>query len=156
MIGSSQSIAPIQTLSVCEVILGDPTRLNGKIIRVAGYLRATDHGMWLGGKCSSQLQTKGLVWVNNISIYVSSDPRIARSWDSLDKQVKRLHADPESENIKVVIVGRLETRATMEDMVVQMPYGLSRAGFGHMGDAPARIDFISVDGVSLERETSPR
>ncbi|HLG96092.1 MAG TPA: hypothetical protein VKX49_07255 [Bryobacteraceae bacterium] len=55
----------------------------------------------------------------------------------------------------VTLVGRLETRASMGDAVVQMPYGLARAGFGQ-GDAPAQIDVTSVEDVTIERGAAKR
>jgi hypothetical protein len=66
------------------------------------------------------------------------------------EKLNQLHADMGRDKIQVTIVGRIETRASMDDEVVQMPYGLRRAGFGHMGGSPAEINVISIDDVAIE------
>jgi hypothetical protein len=66
------------------------------------------------------------------------------------EKLNRLHADITRDKVRVTIVGRLETRLSMNDEVVQMPYGLRKAGFGHMGDSPAEINVISIEDVAVE------
>jgi hypothetical protein len=39
--------------------------------------------------------------------------------------------------------------------VVQMPYGLARAGFGHLGAAPAELNVITVKEVGVELLSMP-
>jgi hypothetical protein len=142
----------LPTLSVCDVLADDPTRLSGKVIRVRGLLGGSDEGTWLSAECESHLVTKGLTWGSDLSVYVDvSDENIARSWERERKKLKGLHADWAHDKIWATIVGRLETRASMDDEVVQMPYGLARAGFGHLGGSPAEINVISVEDVTVER-----
>jgi hypothetical protein len=148
--GSPPAKAP-NVLSVCDVLLNDPTRLNGKAVRVRGYLTWDAHGESLGGDCKSHLVTKGLAWANYISVYVdAADEGISRSWEQIRTAGRRLHVDWERDRVWVTIVGRLETRPTMDDAVVQRPYGLARAGFG-MGGEPAEINVISVEDIKVER-----
>lgn len=147
--GSTQPV----TLSVCDVLSDDPTKLNGKAIRVRGYLAVGPHETLLGGDCKAHLVTKGLAWGNYLSVYRdASDEKIERAWERIGQKVKRLHGDFEQDKIWLTIVGRLETRASMEDEVVQMPHGLARAGFGQMGGSPAEINVISVEDVTVERQ----
>ncbi len=144
-------------LSVCRVLDPDPTKLKGKLIVVRGLLEATDEGVWLVGECGTHLVTKGLVWGNDIAISIDEPDRNAlQSWRRLREQMRRLHADAAKDRVWVTIVGRLETRQTMEDAVVQMPYGLRKAGFGHMGDSPAEIRVVSVQDISVERRPKGR
>jgi len=139
-------------LTVCDVLSPDPTRFNGKWIALRGYLEGTDEGVWLAGECATHLVTKGLTWGNYISIWVvESDRSATRSWERLQKRLQRLHADGTKTRVWVTLGGRLETRATMDDAVVQMPYGLMRAGFGHMGASPAELDVVSVRDISVEQ-----
>ena len=44
----------------------------------------------------------------------------------------------------------------MDDEVVQTPFGLERAGFGHMSGAPAEINVISVEDVTIGLPSSYR
>jgi hypothetical protein len=138
-------------LSVCEVLANDPTKLNGKVISVRGLLGATGEGMWLVGECKTHLVTKSLQWGNDLSVYLPpDDDRATSSWERMSEKLKRLHADLSRDRVWVTILGRLETRRSMEDEVVQMPYGLRRAGFGHMGDSPAEINVMSIEDVRIE------
>jgi hypothetical protein len=147
------SVTP-KVLSICEILAGDPTRLNGKILTVRGVLAGTDEGSWLVEDCNTHLVTKGLTWANSFSIYADlSDAHIAASWQRMLERVRRLRVNAERDSVWITVVGRLETRASMDDEVVQMPYGLSKAGFGHIGEAPAEINVISVKNVVLERGT---
>ena len=141
-------------LSLCEVIANDPTKLNGKVIKTSGLFGSTDEGMWLIGECQTHLVTKGLTWANGLSVYVDeSDENIARSWEKMGRKLRQLHADSRRDRIWITVVGRLETRASMDDEVVQMPYGLRKAAFGHLGESPAEINVISVEKVSAERQS---
>jgi len=140
-------------MSVCDVLAHDPTILNGKLIKVRGILEGNTEGIYLFGQCKTNLVTKGLTWGNYLSIYADlSDVRTARSWEEMGKKIRRLrpHGVTEQDNVWVTFIGRLETRASMDEAVVQMPYGLARGGFGHMGGAPAEINVISVEGVAVE------
>ncbi len=141
-----------ETFSVCDVLADDPTKLSGKVVSVRGLLGVTNEGIWLVGECKTHLVTKGLEWGNDLSVYVpAADDRAARSWEQMSNKLKRLHADLRRDRVWVTIIGRLETRQSMDDEVVQMPYGLRRAGFGHMGDSPAEINVVSIEDVSVER-----
>jgi len=147
-------VRPVVTLSVCDVLAHDPTKLNGRLIKVKGLLGETDEGTWLIGECTTHLVTKGLSWGNDLSIHVdASDENTLRSWESMLAKLRRLHADPGKDRIWLTVVGRLETRASMDDEVVQMPYGLARAGFGHLGGSPAEINVVSVEDVGVERKS---
>ena len=148
-----QAPQPLVVLNVCDVLANDPTILNGKLIRVRGFLWGTDEGIWLFGECKTHLETKGLVWGNQIAVttdYLNKDSQ--RSWRKMGERMKQLHADWERDKIWVTFVGRLTTRATMDDAVVQMPYGLAKAGLGHLGAAPAEIEVLSAEEVTVERQ----
>jgi hypothetical protein len=139
-----------RTLSVCDVLADDPTRLNGQVLSVRGMVEATEEGSWLIGTCKTHLVTKGLTWANIIWIYVDhADEDAEHSWGTISTKASQLHADLRRDKIWVTIVGRLETRKSMEDAVYQMPYGPSKVGFGHLGAAPAEIDVISVRDVTI-------
>ena len=145
---------PNVTMSVCDVLANDPTILNGKLIKVRGILSGTDEGTWLSGECKTHLKTKGLEWGNSISIWLDeSNKNSQRSWRKLGEKFKRLHTEP-LDTAWVTFVGRLTTRATMDDAVVQMPYGLAKAGFGHMGGSPAEIEVLSAEDVVVERHVA--
>ena len=147
-----QSLAP---LSVCDVIANDPTKLNGKVIKVRGLLGGTDEGTWLMEECNTHLVTKGLTWENDLSVYVdASDESIARSWERMGAELRRLRADTTRDKVWVTIVGRLETRASMEDEVAQTAHGLVKVGFGHMSGSPAEINVLSVQDITVERRPS--
>ena len=50
----------------------------------------------------------------------------------------------------VTIPGGLETRSSLADEVVQMPYGLTLAEFGHLRGSAAEIGVISVGDAAVE------
>jgi hypothetical protein len=142
---------PLKAVSVCDILAEDPARFNGKIVSIRGRLEATQEGTWLTGDCKTHLITKGLTWGNLLWVYVDdSDEDIERSWRTITDTLSHLHADTQRDKILVTINGRLETRKSMDDAVYQMPYGLSKVGFGHMGAAPGEIDVISVQDVTIE------
>ena len=144
------------TLSVCNVLAHDPTILNGKIIRIKGYVGGTDEGTWLMGDCQTHLVTKGLTWGNDIAWYINlAEEKTARSWERYAKKLKRLRPDWQHDRIWVTVAGRLETRRTMDDPVVQTPYGLARVGFGHLSSSPAEIDVMSIETIDVERNKEP-
>ena len=149
--GLAQHPRSSQTLTVCDVLAVDPTRFNGEVITVKGLLEGTNEGTWLVGECKTHLVTKGLAWGNSLSVSVDNNEDALSSWEKFGEQLKRLHANRQRDRVWVTINGRLETRASMDDAVVQMPYGPRRAGFGHMADAPAEIHVISVGDVMVER-----
>jgi len=141
---------PPQTLSVCEVLAEDPARFNGATLSIKGRLQATQEGTWLTGDCKTHPVTKGLSWGNILWVYVDdSDEDVERSWRTISDKLTRLHADIQRDKILVTIVGRLETRRSMDDAVYQMPYGPTKVGFGHMGAAPAEINVLSVRDVTV-------
>ncbi len=145
------------TLSVCDLIPDDPTKHNGEIVSVRGSLEATQEGTWLAGECNNRLVTKGVTWGNILWVYVdSSDEKIDRSWRLISDKLSRLHAHIDTDLIWVTIVGRLETRKSMDDAIYQMPYGPAKVGFGHLGAAPAEIDVISVQEVTVERRSNAK
>jgi hypothetical protein len=151
--GNGTEPKPVPLLNICDVISNDPTKLNGKVIKVRGLLGGTDEGIWLVGECKTHLVTKGLTWGNDLSVYVDeSDEAVARSWEKLGQQLRQLHADTRRDRVWVTNIGRLETRASMDDEVVKTEHGLVRVGFGHMSGSPAEINVISVEDVKLERQ----
>jgi hypothetical protein len=153
------SVGPVspssRVLTVCEVLADDPSKRNGQVVTVRGLYGGTDEGVWLSGECKTHLVTKGLSWGNDLSVYVDlSDERIARSWGRMFDTLRQLHADPRHDRIWVTFVGRIETKPSMDDEVVQMPYGLAKAGFGHMGDSPAEINVLGIKDVTVEGRQS--
>ena len=48
VVESREAPQVLATLSVCDLIANDPTKLNGKVIKVRGILGGTDEGIWLG------------------------------------------------------------------------------------------------------------
>lgn len=141
---------PSKTLSVCEVLAEDPARFNGETLSIRGQLQATQEGTWLTGDCKTHLITKGLSWGNILWVYVDdSDEDIERSWSTISDKLTRLHVDIQRDKVLVTIIGRLETRKSMDDAVYQMPYGPTKVGFGHMGAAPAEINVLSVREVTV-------
>ena len=142
-----------KTLSVCEVIANDPTKLNGQVVKIRGMLGSTDEGMWLLEEYETHLVTKGVTWGNSLSVYVDlSDKTIARSWEKMGAKLTTLHADTRGNRVWVTVIGRIETRASMDDEVLSGPYGLAKAaGFGHLGGSPAEINVLSVQDTSVER-----
>jgi hypothetical protein len=142
-----------KALGVCEVLVPDPTRLNGRRLAVRGRLVGSDEGVWLTEECATHLVTKGLIWGNAIAISLNeSDGNAMRSWQQLQKRLKRRNRSDRDADVWVTLIGRLSTRATMADAVVEMPYGLTKAGFGHLGASAAEIEVVSVRNV----ETEPR
>jgi hypothetical protein len=137
--------------SVCDLLAGDFTKLNTKVVRVRGLLGGSDEGTWLSSECKTHPVTKGLSWGNNLSVYVDmTDDRTARSWNAMNQKLKSLHADLVQDRVRVTVVGRLETRESLDALVVDMPNGLRRAGFGHLGAAPAEINIITVEDIVVE------
>jgi len=149
---AGQPRQPGVTMSVCDVLANDPTILNGKLIKVRGRYASTDEGIWLFGECKTHLETKGLVWSNSLAVDVDqSEKEYLRSWSRLGQKLRQLRFDPVRDTFVVTFVGRLTTRAAMEDQVVQRPYGLAKAGFGHLGGSPAEIVVMSFENVAVER-----
>ena len=148
---SAEPARLLPILSVCEVLSSNPTKFNGKTISVRGRLESGYHGTWLAGDCKSHLVTQGLAWGNDISVYADlAYENIAHSWERLGRTLKQLHADLHRDKVLVTIVGRLDTRDSLNDMVVQTPHGLARAGYGQGGDSAAEIDVLSVNDVAVE------
>jgi hypothetical protein len=114
-------------------------------------LAGNGEGVWLIDECKEHLVTKGLSWASSIAVEVQPYGDVLRAWDDMLERVKALHGDVSRDKVLVTISGRLETRASLEDEVVHMPYGFRRSGFGHMGDSVAQIDVLSVGDVSVER-----
>jgi hypothetical protein len=67
------------------------------------------------------------------------------------RKLDRLRADWYRDKVWVTIVGRIDTRDSLNAMVMERPYGRSRAGFGHLGQAPAEIHPFSLQDVTVER-----
>jgi hypothetical protein len=150
---AAQSTAP-PPISVCDVLAKDPTLLNGRLIKIRGIFMVGAHGSVLAGECKTHLVTKGLAWANDLTVHVDpSNENTERSWASIGEKVKRFRPRGVSlqDRIWITVVGRLETRASMDDEVVETPFGLARAGFGQGGQAPAEINVISVEDVTVER-----
>jgi len=141
---------PARTLTVCDVLAGDPSGLNGKVISVRGILIATEEGTWLSGECKTHLVTKGLSWGNILWVYVdSSDEAVVRSWRGMFETLKHLHGDLHKDKVLVTIEGQIETRKSMDEAVYEMPYGWTKVGFGHQGVAPAEINVLSIKDVKV-------
>ena len=64
---SAVPAVPSRTLSVCEVLADDPTKLNGQVVSVRGLLEKTQGGLRLRGECKSHLVTSGVTWENVVS-----------------------------------------------------------------------------------------
>ena len=150
-LGDQDAGSPPLTLSVCGVLATDPTRLNGQILTVRGSLSGTDEGIWLSGQCETHLVTKGLVWGNDLAVLVETSDETQRSWDKMRRTLDQLRVKFERDEVEVTFVGKLVTRNSMDEEVIQRPYGLVKAGFGHMGASPAEIDVISVVNVNVKR-----
>jgi hypothetical protein len=133
-------------LSVCDVLANDPTKLNGKVLSMKGPLVLTNERVWLAGDCTSHLITQGHSWDNRLLLYVDhGDEKLDHSWRSMLAKEERLHAAPRN-RMWVTLVARLETLDSMEDAVVQRPYGA----------APAELNVISVADVTIERSEKRR
>lgn len=139
-------------LTICDLLHDDPTKLNGKVIKLRGLLAITEEETSLMDECEAHLVTKGLSWGNTVSVSVdASDKDSLRSWEKIGEKLRVLRADLEHDKVWVTVIGRIETRASMDDEVVRRPYGFAKAGFGHLGEAPAEIKMISVESVEVER-----
>ena len=150
-LAAAARMAPSRVLSVCEVLADDPTRLNGKVVSVRGLLGGTDEGLWLSDECKSHLTTRGVTWGNAIWVpQGAEDEHAERSLLRFSKHLDSLHLQLGRDRIRVTIVGRIETRKSMDEALVQMPYGLGKFGFGHLSDAPAAIHVMSVRDVTVE------
>jgi hypothetical protein len=57
---------PSTALSVCDVLVNDPVKLNGKTISVRGHIGGSDEGTWLSAECPNHLVTKGVRWGSDI------------------------------------------------------------------------------------------
>ena len=144
-------------LTVCDILAEDPTKWNGKVVSVRGLFTRSDEGMWLFEECKKHLVTKNLAWSNTLWLeFDTSDQKFRNSWDCMLAELDRLHARIDRDRVWMTLVGRLETRPTMDDAVVQMPYGPMRAGFGHMGGSPAAFNVLSVEDVKLEKSQNKR
>ena len=127
-----------KAVSVCEVLANDPTKRNGRVIKVRGILDQTDEGVWLNGECKDRLVTKGIVWGNNLSVYVDwSDASVSRSWARMGVQARETTRRCRPwQNMGYRRRG-LETRRSMNDEVLETLHGLVKIGFGHLGGSPA-------------------
>jgi hypothetical protein len=142
---------PDAPVSVCDVLSNDPTKLNGKVVTIRALLGGTDEGTWLLGECKTRLVTKGLTWANTISVYVDeSDHDALQSWERMEAKLRRLNADIRRNRVWVTVVGRLETRESMDDEVGKGPNGPTPIGFGHLNGSPAEINVISLRDVTVE------
>lgn len=139
------------TLSVCDVLTDDFTKLNGRRLSVRGLIGGTDEGIWLTGDCRSEIVAGGLRWSKHLWIeFGGQDKRAVRSWTAMLQKMRAAGADWTRDRIWATIIGPLETRGSMYDMVTQGPDGPRRAGFGHMGGAPAAMEVVEVRDVVVE------
>jgi len=143
--------APSRVLNVCELLADDPTRFNGKVVSVRGLLEGTDEGLWLSDDCKSHLTTRGVTWGDEIWVPEGAeDENAERSLLRFSKHLDSLHLQLGRDTIRVTIAGLIETRKSMDDALVQMPYGLSKFGFGHLSAAAAAIHVMSIRDVTVE------
>ncbi len=148
-------LAPPIKLSICELLVDDPTRFNGKVIFVRGHLVGTDEGIWLAGDCKNHLVTKGYTWGDVLWIYIDpSDRNVMRSWQRMSEKIKRLNGNVQGGGVYLTIVGGLETRSSMDEEVGLGPDGPRPVGFGHLNGAPAEINVISVTDVTVAHSRS--
>ncbi|MGA1989935.1 MAG: hypothetical protein ABSH46_02650 [Bryobacteraceae bacterium] len=150
-------VMPSRTLSVCEVLADDPTKLNGQVVAVRGLLQKTQEGLSLRGECKSHLVTRGVTWENVLAVSAeAADENADPSWRRMSDKLTGLHASLSRERVWVTIVGRLKTLESMDDELIQEPDGLRKAGFGRMSDSAAEIeDVMSVQDVTVERPRPP-
>ena len=141
-------------LSVCDVLRGDPTKLNGSIVSVRGVIEITDEGKWLVDDCSDHLVTQGVVWPNALWLTTDdTDERAMKSLDEMWAKLRRMHANLQRDRVWVTFTGHLRTRGSMDDEVYPGPNGrLVRVGFGHLGAAPAEIIVEKADGLVVEHK----
>ncbi|MFN7995976.1 MAG: hypothetical protein U0Q18_20360 [Bryobacteraceae bacterium] len=139
--------------TVCEILAENPTRLNGHRLRITGLLEGGDEGAWVDGECTSALTTYGVTWPNIIWLDFNPDNlRAQAAWKRMSEKLAKLHATVR-DNIRVTILGKFETRESMRDAVVTGPNGRPRkAGFGHMGTAPATMEVLDITDVIVTKK----
>jgi len=149
--GESPTGPPARYSTVCEVLKDDPVRLNGSVISVRGILSISDEGAWLFGDCEKHLVTRGVTWSNVLWLETDeTDAQAVRSVKNMWKRIRTLHADPRNDSVYVTLVGRLETEASMNAAIVpRMDGTLARAGFGHLGAAPAQIVIQKATDITV-------
>jgi hypothetical protein len=151
------------TPGVCDVLARDLPKLNGKVIRVRGYISyispadrfySEGHYIRLSEDCKAHLVTKGLKWANDFSVFLrQDDERIKRPWEEIAERFKQIGANG-PDRIWVTLVGRLETPDTFDpaDVINENGrYGPELKGFGEHGDCPGEIVVQSIENVVVER-----
>lgn len=144
--------SPPAILSVCA-LLKDPLAMNGKLVAVAGTLRAYQ-GWWLyDDQCPSHLSIDGHEFDNLIAVSRPTDlvrvhdVKFDTDEDSLLGVTKAFgHDEKIHPRISVVFVGLFETRPGLN---LVSAVGSSQ-GFGHLGAAPAQLLLKECRGVTAE------
>jgi hypothetical protein len=87
--GATRAAAAADVLSVCDLLLDDPTTLNGRVLSIRGVLGGTDEGIWLWSDCKTHLVTDGIEWPNAVSVYFAeSEDGSKRPFAKLDEALK--------------------------------------------------------------------
>ena len=149
-------------LSVCELI-AHRNEFNGKMVGVRGAVEGTDEGAWLRSpqNCKYKLVTRGITWPNVISLEYpnneSTDPADRVDFEVDWKAINTVGiAIPNGFNRKTdqivkTYIGLFQTYSDLDSRVSSDKGDALKAGFGHLGGAPARILVKTVKDVAAIR-----
>jgi|SRR5579883_1809314 len=160
--GQVQFGLPGKALTVCE-ILSSPLSYEGRIVTIVGPIQGTDEGTWFVGEdCPGVWVAEGHKWPSVIALMtpnsippplrihtvdfmfdLESDRRVERKYRSLASGVP-------PRCVLFTYTGMLETQKDWTKAKAVYPDGTWRfIGFGHLGEAPARLLLKSADDVTV-------
>jgi hypothetical protein len=136
------------TVEVCDIVK-DPSKWNGKKVRVRGYV---ENGL-RSNFCSGSLVTEGFKWpaaVNLVAVEgISSKKGAARTLGELYEMLEATDGYPSESRVYATVVGQI--RARDRYFRVKTHYGFLGNGFGHLGFFPAEIIVEEVVHIETVR-----
>jgi len=136
---------------------------DGKMVAVRGAVEGTDEGAWLRSSqnCKYKLVTRGITWPNVISLeYPNNESTNPADHVDFDVDWEAIYtvgvAVPKGFNRKIdqivkTYVGLFQTYPDLDSRVSSDKGDALKAGFGHLGGAPARILVKTVRDVAAVR-----
>ena len=151
---------PPPQLTVCQV-LSAARDYDGHMVTITGKVQGTDEGVWLSSEdCPGAYTVADHVWPSAIALVLPSLPAPLRlhpvdfefDWNSrrvAEAKFKGLRKTIPESCMAFTYTGMFETRLDWDKARIPYANGTWRyAGFGHLGDAPARLVLRSEDNVS--------
>jgi len=150
------------TVKICE-LFSNPTRWNGKMVRVRGGLvrGSPEDGLLLSGEqCPKAIQVKGVTWPKLIFLEAPENAVPPKKFDfqtdnpAMDKMnllFWRVQVGGRREHVEGTVVGVFETQSPLESLV-QESWEDPHFGFGHLNAIPAQIVVKTIEDMRIESD----